>query len=125
MENDDGFDPYWLDEKDWLVTICPMPKDEDNLEELNWIGRIFGFAQLTNTRMLALVGDPVTPTYEILLSFDDQENRKIFLAFVDHDGYADSSEEGMFMVPAHEEIREARPIALVFPKHEAEFIVGV
>ena len=54
--------PYWLDEDDWLVTICPLPKDEDdpevNLETLNWIGRLFGFATATNTRVLALVGVP-------------------------------------------------------------------
>jgi hypothetical protein len=24
MSNDDNFDPYWLDEEDWLVTVCPL-----------------------------------------------------------------------------------------------------
>ena len=73
MSNDDNLEPYWLDEHDWLVTICPLPKDEDDpearLETLNWIGRLFGFATATNTRILALVGDPELPAYEILLSF--------------------------------------------------------
>ena len=58
MATDDNFEPYWLNEDDWLVTICPLPKDEDhpevNLETLIWIGRLFGFATATNTRMLAL-----------------------------------------------------------------------
>ena len=39
MSNDDNVEPYWLDEDDWLVTICPLPQDEDdlqvNLETLN------------------------------------------------------------------------------------------
>ena len=72
MSNDDNFKPYWLDKEDWLVTVCPLPKDEDdaedNLETLNWIGRLFGVATATNTRVLALVGDPELPAYEILLS---------------------------------------------------------
>jgi hypothetical protein len=52
MSSDDNSEPYWLDEDDWLVTICPLPKDEDdpevNLETLNWIGRLFGFATATS-----------------------------------------------------------------------------
>ncbi len=27
MSNDDKFEPYWLEEDDWLVTVCPL-KDE-------------------------------------------------------------------------------------------------
>jgi hypothetical protein len=26
---DDNFEPYWLDEKDWLVEVIMLPKDED------------------------------------------------------------------------------------------------
>lgn len=55
MSNDDNFEPYWLDEDDWLVVMCPLPKADDNpevnLEILNWIGRLFGFATATNTRI--------------------------------------------------------------------------
>jgi len=39
MSTDDAFEPYWLDETDWLVTLCVMLEDEDDLIELNWIGR--------------------------------------------------------------------------------------
>ena len=53
MSTDDAFEPYWLDETDWLVTLCVMLEDEDDLTELNWIGRLFEFAQAANTRMLA------------------------------------------------------------------------
>lgn len=126
MPNDDNFEPYWLDEDDWLVTICPLPKDEDdpevNLESLNWIGRLFGFATATNTRVLALVGDPELPAYEILLSFDCRESREEFLRLIEADGYADASE---FTVPSRDEIAEARPIGLVFPSEQAELITGV
>jgi hypothetical protein len=126
MSSDNNFEPYWLHEDDWLVTICPLPKDEAdpeaNLETLNWIGRLFGFATATNTRMLALVGDPELPAYEILLSFDCPENHEEFLRLVEADGYADASE---FTVPMRDEIAEARPIGSVFPGEQAELITGV
>ena len=126
MSNDDNFEPYWLDEADWLITICPLTEDEDdaevNLETLNWIGRLLGFATATNTRMLALVGDPELPAYEILFSFDCAESHEEFLRLVESDGYADTSE---FTVPSREEIAEARPIGLVFPSEQAELITGV
>ena len=41
------------------------------------------------------------------------------------DGYADPDEEAMFMVPTHDEIKDARPIALVFPEHQANVIAAV
>ena len=125
MPTDDAFEPYWLDETDWLVTVCMLPEDEDTLIELIWIGRLFGFAQATNTRMLALVGDPDMPAYEILFSFDTPGNRQEFLALVRKDGYADPDEEGTFMVPTHDEIKDARPIGLVFPEHQANIITAV
>lgn len=83
MSTDDAFEPYWLDETDWPVTVCMLPDDEegdadDDLPDLNWIGRLFGFAYATNTRMLALVGYPDMPTYEILFSFDTPEHRQAF-----------------------------------------------
>jgi hypothetical protein len=130
MSIDDAFEPYWLDETDWLVTVCMLPDDEegdeeDNLPDLNWIGRLFGFAYATNTRMLALVGDPDVPTYEILLSFDTPEHRQQFLGLVRQDGYADPDEEETFVVPTHDEIKDARPIGLVFPEQQAKFITAV
>ena len=128
MSTDDAFEPYWADETDWLVTLCVLPEDGDddeNLEELNWIGRLFGFAQFTNSRILALVGDPDLPTYEVLFSFDSSEHRQQFRQLVRDDGYADPDEEGTFMVPTANEIRGARPIGLVFPEHQASVIAAV
>ena len=128
MSTDAPFEPYWADGTDWLVTLCMLPEDGDkdeNLTELNWIGRLFGFAQFTNTRILALVGDPDLPTYEILFSFDSSEHRQQFRELVRDDDYADPDEEGTFMVPTADEIRDARPIGLVFPEHQASVIAVV
>jgi hypothetical protein len=128
MPTDDAFEPYWLDETDWLVSLCMLPgneEEDDNLRELNWIGRLFGFAQFTNTRVLALVGDPDVPAYEILFSFDTSEHRREFLELVRKDGYADPDEEATFMVPTADEIRDARPIGLVFPERQASVITTV
>ena len=48
MSDDDNFE---LDSQlAWelvLVTVCPLPKDDDldgNLDTLNWLGRLYGFA---------------------------------------------------------------------------------
>lgn len=128
LAGDDALDPFWIDEPAWLVTICPLPSDDpddDNLVELNWIGRLFGFSHATNTRMLALVGDPETPTYEILFSFDTPEHRQEFLAYVEADDYADPDDEATFLVPTADEIREAQPIGKVFPKEQADLIACV
>jgi hypothetical protein len=128
MPTDNAFEPYWLDETNWLVTVCMLHKDEgedENLTELNWIGRQFGFAYATNARVLALVADPDVPTYEILFSFDTAEHRQEFLTLVYQDGYADPDEEGTFLVPTHDEIKDARPIGLVFPEQQANLITAV
>lgn len=125
MRNDDRFDVYWTDETDWLVTVCMLPDGADNLSDVNWIGRLFGFAQFTNTRMLAFVGDPEMPTYELLFSFDLPEHRKEFLELVRIDGYADGDEDTTFSIPTPDEIREARPLGLVFPKEQAALITNI
>jgi hypothetical protein len=42
-------------------------------------GILFGYAQLTNTRSLALVGDPEANAYELLFSFSSSEEKDQFL----------------------------------------------
>jgi len=125
---DDVFPAYWLDEPDWLVAIAMLSSEEvveNDLEELNWIGRLFAFTQATDTWMLALVGDPDGPTYELLFSFSSDENKRRFLELVKLDGYADPLEEGTFTVPDEAEIRDARPISHVFPQSQADYITQV
>jgi hypothetical protein len=52
-------------------------------------------------------------------------NRQEFLQLVREDGYADPDEEAIFMVPTHDEIKDARPIGLVFPEQQANIITAV
>jgi hypothetical protein len=75
--------------------------------------------------MLALVGDPEVPTYELLFSFDSPEHKAEFLALVKEDGYADPAEENTFSVPTADEIEDARPLGRVFPPDDAEYITNV
>src|SRR4051794_2873036 len=41
--NDDGFDPYWTDETDWLVDVVLLPKNdpEHTDETLEYIAKLF------------------------------------------------------------------------------------
>lgn len=54
-------EPYWLDEADWIVLVEFLSPDdaEDRARGAEAIGYLFGYAQMTDTRMLALVGDPM------------------------------------------------------------------
>jgi hypothetical protein len=67
----DDFEPYWQDEKDWLCIVEFLPPDdpEARLFAADIIGCLCGYAHLTNTRLLALLGDPDVSTYELLFSF--------------------------------------------------------
>ena len=80
----DGFEPYWQDEKDWLCIIEFLPTDnpEARLFAADIIGYLVGYANLTNTRSLALLGDPDTSAYELLFSFSSPEEKNEFLNLV-------------------------------------------
>ena len=56
----DDFELYWQDEKDWLCIVEFLPTDnpEARLFAADIIGYLVGYANLTNTRSLALLGDP-------------------------------------------------------------------
>jgi hypothetical protein len=58
---------------------------------LDWIGRLFAFASVTNTRMLAVRGDPSWPTYELWFSFIDDNEKRRFINLVRDDRFADPS----------------------------------
>ena len=75
------FGPYWQDETDWLCTVEFLPTDDLQGPDLR-----FGHhrasvrvCRLTNTRPLALVGDPDANAYELLFSFSLSEEKKQFL----------------------------------------------
>lgn len=99
MSITDGFEPYWLDEHDWLVEIVMLPNDEDHVLELEYIGKLFAFSNFTNTRMLVLVGDPVMPTHELWFSFTDEASKQDLLDLVRAEGYANPDEETILKPP--------------------------
>jgi hypothetical protein len=62
-EHKDDFEPYWQDEKDWLCVVEFLPTDNPEARRFaaDIIGYLVGYANLTNTRSLALLAIP-TPT---------------------------------------------------------------
>ena len=69
------FEPYWQDEEDWLCTVGFLPTDdpEPRLYSADIIGYLVGYADLSNTRSLALLGDPDASAHELLFSFSTPE----------------------------------------------------
>ncbi len=113
------FEPYWQDETDWLCTVEFLSTDdpEARIFTSDIIGYLFGYAHLTNTRSLALVGDPDANAYELLFSFSSSEEKKQFLELVRSDpdmgnGYIEND----LLRPTIEEIKNARPLAMVLPQ---------
>ncbi len=80
----DDLEPYWQKEKDWLCTVEFLPTDdpEARLFAADIIGYLVGYANLTNTRSLALLGDPDASAYELLFSFSSPQEREQFLELV-------------------------------------------
>jgi hypothetical protein len=116
----DDFEPYWQDEKDWLCIVEFLPTDnpEARLFAADIIGYLVGYATLTNTRSLALLGDPDASAYELLFSFRSPEEKNEFLNLVRSN--EDMGNEYIIELtpPTTEEIRNARPLATVLP-HDA------
>ena len=116
----DDFEPYWQDEKDWLCIVEFLPSDnpEARLFAADIIGYLVGYANLTNTRSLALLGDPDASAYELLFSFSSSEERNEFLNLVRANEDMGNDYIIEFTQPTPEEIRDARPLATVLP-HDA------
>jgi hypothetical protein len=108
--------PYWREESDWIVVIEFLPRDDDEgrARGAKAIGYMFAFAQMTDTRMLALVGDPQADTYELLFSFSSPANKAKFLSLLQSNDET-RCEEDMILVPQQDEIETAQPIARVLP----------
>ena len=125
---DDNFEPYWLDEKDWLVEVIMLPKDEGLGADLEYLGKLLAFSLITNTRMIAQIGDPSEgiPAYELWFSFTSPENKQRFLDLVRQDGYADPDEPTTLREPpVLEDLKHLRPLSYVFPKHIMEHITNI
>jgi hypothetical protein len=124
--HDDKFPAYWKEEKEWLVEVVLLPAfDPDGLAEyLDWIGRVLAFSMATDTRMLAIVGDPDVPTYELWFSFNSQRQKQEFLQMVREDGFADPDEEDCFDPPnSLELLADLRPIRV--PKDQNDHITAL
>jgi hypothetical protein len=108
--------PFWGNEDDWLVVIEFLHRDddEDRARGTEAIGYMFAFAQMTDTRMLALVGDPQADAYELLFSFSSPANKAEFLRLFQSNDET-RCEEDMILVPRQDEIEAAQPIARVLP----------
>ena len=75
MNRKDDFELYWRDEEDWLCIVEFLPIDNPEARHFaaEIIGYLVGYADLTNTRSLALLGDPDASAYELLFSFSSPE----------------------------------------------------
>jgi hypothetical protein len=109
--------PYWRDEDDWIVLIEFLRRDddEDRARGTEAIGYMFAYAQMTDTRMLALIGDPEGDAYELLFSFSSPENKADFLLLLRSNDATDCEDEEI-LVPPRDEILTAQPIARVLPE---------
>jgi hypothetical protein len=107
--------PFWRHEDDWIVLIEFLRSDdkEDSARGAEAIGYMLAFAQMTDTRMLALVGDPKADAYE-LSSFSSPANKAEFLRLLQSND-ATACEEFEILVPDPSEIEAAQPIARVLP----------
>lgn len=106
----------WLEEADWLVLIEFLPRYDPDVREsgAEAIGYLLAYARMTDTRMLALVGDPEADAYGLLFSFTSAENKAAFLCLLQANE-ATACEPEEIMVPRLDEIHAAEPIANVLP----------
>jgi hypothetical protein len=118
MKRQHEIKPYWQDEDDWLCTIEFLPGDdpEGRLFGADIIGYLVGYAQLTNTRVLALLGDSDAGAYEFLFSFSSPEEKIEFLNLVRSNEDMGNDYIIELTPPTTEEIRNARPLATVLPQ---------
>jgi hypothetical protein len=119
MNRQHDIEPYWQDEDDWLCTVEFLPSNdaEGRVFAAGIVGYLFGYAQLTNARALALVGDPGAGAYELLFSFSTPGDKDQFLDLVrSNEDMGSDYIENDFMSPTTEEIRNARPLVAVLPE---------
>jgi hypothetical protein len=76
---------------------------------------MLAYAQMTDTRMLALLGDPQADAYELLFSFNSAENKAEFLRLLNSNELSAYDDE-FIQVPPQDEIDAAQPIAKVLPE---------
>jgi hypothetical protein len=114
----------WERETDWLVEAISIDKDlanePENQRTMDWLGRLQGFALVTNTRMLAVPSGSgeYNDYYELWFSFDSAQNKEHFLELVKRDGLADPHDSFSFKPPLAgfgPRLRDLRPVDKVVP----------
>ena len=97
-----------------------MPTDnpEARLFAADIIGHLVDYPNLTNTRSLAVVGDPDASAYELLFSFLSPEQKNEFLNLVRSN--EDMGKDYIIeFTPPTEEIRNAPPLGTAMPQRGA------
>jgi hypothetical protein len=119
MTIDHMTDPLWINEPDWLCAVEFLNDEDPEGRDLaaDTIGYLLGYAHLTNTRSLALVGDTSEMAYEILFSFSTSTEKEKFLRLVrSNDDLGRDYVDADLFQPTQDEIRNARPLATVLPQ---------
>jgi hypothetical protein len=93
-----------------------QPNPEARRFAADIIGYLIEYANLTNTRSLALLGDPDASAYELLFSFSSREEKNEFLNVVRSNEDMGKDYIIELTPPTTEEIRNARPLASVLPQ---------
>jgi hypothetical protein len=112
-------EPHWINEPDWLCAWEFLNDDDPEGRDLaaDTIGYLLGYAHLTNTRSLAVIGDPDEMAYEILFSFSSPAEKERFLDLIrSNNELGDEYIENDLVQPVKDEIRIARPLAAVLPQ---------
>ena len=119
MTVDHTLEPLWINEPDWLCAVEFLNDEDPEGRDLaaDTIGYLLGYAHLTNTRSLALLGDPDMMAYEILFSFPSPKEKMRFLDLIrSNDELGNEYVDNDLIQPVKEEILDARPLATVLPK---------
>jgi hypothetical protein len=93
----------------------PTDNPEARLFAADIIGYFVGYANLTNTRSLALLGDPDASAYELLFSFSSPEEKTEFLNLVRSNEDMGNDYIAELTPPTTEETMNARSLATVIP----------
>jgi hypothetical protein len=99
-----------------MIEFLPGDNPGSRVFGADIVGYLFGYAQLTNTRVLALVGDSDASAYELLFSFSSSEEKKESLILVRSNEDMGNDYISEFTQPTREETRNARPLATVLPQ---------
>jgi hypothetical protein len=95
---------------------CQLTIQKARIFASDIIGYLFGYAHLTNTRSLALVDDPEANAYELLVSLSSEEEDQFLELVRSNLDMGNDYIENDLLSPTTEEIKDARPLAMVPPQ---------